>query len=128
MIKRGKRFLKKGDCIVLALVLALCVVFLLGKLFLYPTAHNGMVKITVYGEVYGEFSLLEERELHIEDANGGFNTVHIGDGAVWVSDADCPDGLCVRQGKVSRRGQSVICLPHQLVITVENGQQSDVDL
>ncbi len=111
----------------LAVVVALCGVLFLCRSLFYPAAQDGTVTITVHGEEYGAFPLADERELHIEDVDAGFNTVHISDGAVWVGDADCPDGLCVRQGKISRRGQSVICLPHQLVITVENGRENDVD-
>ena len=35
--------------------------------------------------------------------------------------------LCVKQGKISKDGQSIICLPHRLVITVRKGEKSGVD-
>ena len=41
-----------------------------------------------------------------------------------MEEADCPDRLCVRQGAVSRVGESIICLPHELVVTVE-GEEMD---
>lgn len=118
---------KKGDRYIVAIVAALCGVWLLCTVFLHPQVENGTAEITVNGEKYGSFSLQETRELHIEAADGGYNTVRIENGAVSVTHADCPDGLCVRQGKINRQGQSVVCLPHGLVITVKGGAENDVD-
>ncbi len=32
--------------------------------------------------------------------------------------ADCPDKLCVKQGKISKSGESIICLPHKVVVKI----------
>lgn len=45
-------------------------------------------------------------------------TVHIEDGRVWVTDADCPDKLCEHTGAISRAGQQIVCLPNAVVITL----------
>ncbi len=59
--------------------------------------------------------------------NGGSNILVIGDGQAWLSDANCPDLLCVRQGKIHYTGQSIICLPNRLTVTVEGGESDGVD-
>ena len=41
--------------------------------------------------------------------------------------ADCPDQVCVRQGAVRYNGESIVCLPHKLVVSVEGGQGSGID-
>ncbi|MCH5351499.1 MAG: NusG domain II-containing protein [Clostridiales bacterium] len=51
-------------------------------------------------------------------------TVHIELGKVWVTDSDCPDKICEHTGKISRAGESIVCLPYGIVITI-NGR-SDV--
>ncbi len=71
----------------------------------------------------GEYSLQEDREITVALENGT-NLLIIRDGQVWMEEADCPDRLCVRQGAVSRVGESIICLPHELVVTVE-GEETD---
>ncbi len=48
-------------------------------------------------------------------------TVHISGGEVWVTDSQCRDGTCEHTGKISRAGQSIVCLPNGVVITV-NGK------
>ncbi|MCM1368435.1 MAG: NusG domain II-containing protein [Roseburia sp.] len=45
-------------------------------------------------------------------------TVHIESGKVWVSDADCADKICENTGSISRAGQSIVCLPHGITVTV----------
>ena len=59
--------------------------------------------------------------------NGGSNLLVIRDGEAAVVEADCPDLLCVRQGKIRYRGQTIICLPNRLSVTIEGGEESGLD-
>ena len=59
--------------------------------------------------------------------NGGTNILTIKDGFAYLTDANCPDHLCVKQGKISKTGQVITCLPNKLTITVY-GAEKDVDL
>lgn len=45
-------------------------------------------------------------------------TVVIKNGEVWATDADCPDKTCERTGKISRPGQSIVCLPNGVVVSI----------
>ena len=49
---------------------------------------------------------------------GGKNTLVIADGKASVTDATCPDGICVRHRAIDKAGQSIICLPHKVVVNV----------
>ena len=60
--------------------------------------------------------------------NGGTNILVIQDGQAWLSEADCPDLLCVKQGKIHYTGQVITCLPNRLTVTVEGGESNGVDL
>ena len=60
--------------------------------------------------------------------NGGSNVLVIEDGQAWLSEANCPDLLCVRQGRIHYAGQSIICLPNRLTVTVEGGESDGVDM
>ena len=59
--------------------------------------------------------------------NGGSNILIIEDGFAWLEDADCPDKLCVRQGKVHLDGQVITCLPNKLTVTI-CADNSEVEL
>ena len=59
--------------------------------------------------------------------NGGTNLLVIEDGTARITEADCPDKLCVRQGCIRWSGQVVTCLPNRLTVTVEGGEDGGVD-
>ena len=59
--------------------------------------------------------------------NGGSNILIIENGFAWLEDADCPDKLCVRQGKVHLDGQVITCLPNKLTVTI-CADNSEVEL
>ena len=44
---------------------------------------------------------------------------------VWVEESDCPTQDCVHTGHISRSGQSIVCLPARVIITLEGGQPAD---
>ena len=54
-------------------------------------------------------------------------TVAVENGAVRVSESDCPNQDCVHSGAISRAGQSIVCLPARVAVTLE-GAASDYDL
>jgi hypothetical protein len=68
------------------------------------------------GEDEGQVEGAEER-LVIETSLGS-NTVVVHEGRVFVEEADCPGGDCLRQGGISRPGQTIVCLPHRLVVEI----------
>ena len=59
---------------------------------------------------------------------GGSNILIIQDGQAWMSEANCPDLICVRQGKIHYSGQVITCLPNRLTVTIEGGESGGVDL
>lgn len=63
----------------------------------------------------------------IESDAGGYNVIEIRDGFVSVTDASCPDRICVHQGRISSAGENIICLPNRLIVTVEGGEKEGPD-
>ena len=49
---------------------------------------------------------------------GAFIALKLFAGAISVTEADCPDGICVRQGKLTTAGVPIVCMPHRLVIEI----------
>ena len=49
------------------------------------------------------------------------NRITVENGRVCVSEANCPDRICVRRGWIRFAGESIVCLPHKLVVTVRGG-------
>ena len=51
----------------------------------------------------------------------GTNLVRIRDGKVTCEEADCPDKLCVKHSAISNLGETIICLPHKVVLEIREG-------
>ena len=76
------------------------------------------------GEIYGTYPL--EKDQTIEVTEGEFhNVIRIEDGQAYMEEADCPDGYCMEQGGISGQKQTIVCLPHKLVVEVI--RQNDTD-
>ena len=51
-----------------------------------------------------------------------------GDGAVSVKESNCGDKTCMRTGKISKRGEAIICVPNKIVVEIKgSSKESDVD-
>ena len=95
--------------------------------FLYATRQDGgYVSVQMDGQTVMELPLSEDTQVLLGE-DGHTNTLVIRNGTAQVMEADCPDQICVRQGAVQYEGESIVCLPHKLVITVEGSASNDVD-
>ena len=119
----------RADLLVVAAVLALAGL-LFARYRLPPTANGyGLtVVVSVGGEEVERASLLAYSGQHTYTNNGYTVTVDCADGWVDVVDADCPNRDCQRSGAIRRAGQSIVCLPAQLVIALEAAGGGDYDL
>lgn len=75
------------------------------------------------GRETARYVLTEDRTVKIE-GTGGYNILVIEGGEVWLSEADCPNQLCVKTGKIRYAGQSIVCLPHKLAVRIVGGASS----
>ena len=100
----------------LVLILSLLFVGILVFLIIELTKTEGStVSVTVNGESVAEYSLSEDGEYPI---NGGTNILIISDGKAYLKEANCPDKLCVNQGKISMSGERIVCLPNKVMIEI----------
>ena len=63
----------------------------------------------------------------VYELNGGTNVLVIEDHKASITEADCPDKLCIHQGQIWGAGQMIVCLPNKLMVTIE-GVSSGVDI
>ena len=110
------------------LILVVALLLLAGILYLTMNANRqegGVAVVRVNGVETERHSLAVDGTFSL---NGGTNILVIRDGQAWLSEADCPDLLCVKQGKIHYTGQVITCLPNRLTVTVEGGESNGVDL
>lgn len=123
MKERGKKVKAYGKDILLILVIFGIGVSLLAYTYLGKQNHS-VVAVRVDGKVVQEFLLDDSIQYKIEGI-GGTNTLCIDEGSVWLKEADCPDRICVQTGKIRYAGQSIICLPHKVVVEIKEAEDAE---
>jgi hypothetical protein len=119
--------MKKGDKITAVVIACIIVISSIG-VFAYMNIVKGshhIAEIKQDGKVIRTIDLdkidtAEEIKITYKD---GYNIIRIETGRIRIVDADCPDKLCVKTGWITESGQSVICLPHKLIIKIQGGSK-----
>ena len=118
---RSGRGLRRGDVILVAVVVAVVAVFAIvqGVPALADAEGDaaGWAVVQNAEGFYKELPLSQDARLEVTCADGS-NTVVISGGAVQVEEADCKNQVCVQAGAVSRAGDVIVCLPHRMVVQV----------
>ena len=108
--------MKKRELIILGILFLVCVVSLISIKFLNTKSGN-YVEILSDGEMQFIFPIGVNEECVIE-CEDGYNKIIIKDGKVSVEEADCNAKICVNKGEISKVNESIICLPHKLVVRI----------
>lgn len=118
---------KPMDALVVIIVVAFAV---MTAVFVYEKNRGETLTATVKhrGQVAAQVALstlTEEKKITID---GQYHlTVTLTKDGVSVTESDCPGQDCVHTGRITRAGQSIVCLPEQVVVTLE-GKTSAPDV
>ncbi len=118
-----KKTAKRYDLILIASLLFLSVLSVAALLLFRRDGRS--VKVETDGKTVAVYSLSADGEYPL---NGGTNVLVIENGEAFIRDADCPDKTCVRTGKLKRVGESAVCLPNRVSVTVIGEDSDGVDL
>lgn len=103
-------------------------VLLAAALLWFVTAPGGTgawVVVTHDGQEVGRYPLSED--MTVTFGGEDYNVLLIANGRACISEANCGDHTCVRTGEVFREGETIVCLPHKLIVTVVGGEDSGYD-
>ncbi len=110
--------MKKRDIIIIAAALLLALaLYAVSQLTLGTQAAQ--VVVTVGGEEVLRRPLAVSDTYEIRQDDGDVNIIAVQNGAVFMQEANCRDGLCIRQGKMKNAAKTIVCLPHELVVRLE---------
>ena len=99
----------------IALVLVAAVVMVL---IIFKDDKGTKAVLTLHGNLIFEQPLDTDCELPISSADG-YNIFVVKDGMAYVKEADCPHQDCVNHAPVSKKGETIVCLPHEFVIEIQ---------
>jgi hypothetical protein len=114
---------KKADLYIIAALLCFAAIAVL----LVKGHKNGDYIIVESEEGKQQYSLNEDREIIIGSAEGGHNKIVISNGYVHMEEADCPNQLCVKHKPISLDGESIVCLPNNVYVTVVSKNKKETD-
>ena len=80
--------------------------------------------VSINGEEAGRYPLSKNGTFPL---NGGTNILVIEGGEAWVSEASCPDQICMQMGRISRNAEFIACLPNRVLIVIEGGEDTGLD-
>jgi len=120
------KWLKKRDIILIVSLLVVGIIALVIWHFVY-SVDGKYVTIEQRDNLIGIYPLNVDKEIEIEHRGEVVNKIVIEDGYCYMEEAECPDHLCIKQGKVNKSGQTIVCLPNRVVVTVVDSDSSDYD-
>lgn len=118
--------MKKRDIIIIALaLLAALALYLVSQVS--GGAQASVVVVTVDGQEALRRPIAVEDSYEIAQDDGALNIIRVENGAVYMEEANCRDGLCIRQGKMKNAAKTIVCLPHKLVVRLEGDAAANSD-
>lgn len=119
--------MKKWDVVLIIIIIAASIAAY--AVFKLQSTEGSCAVITIDGADYMTLPLNKDITLRIPETGVDYNTITIKDGAVSVSDANCPDKICVNHSPISKTGETIVCLPHRLSIRItgENDSKDTID-
>ena len=119
---------KRNDLLLIGILLLVALIIGVGYGFVQEQdTKQPVAVVTIDGKEYGRFPLDQDTREYIELSDGSYNILVIENGVADMTEASCPDKICVNHKSISKKNQSITCLPNKVIITIENGKESDVD-
>lgn len=122
------KFFKKTDILIVVILLLLSVAMIQISSYIYGDRP-------VVAEIYYESQLVERIDLN-DGKNRTFSipqdehvVFRVENGTIRFEESDCPDKICIRDGKLHRVGEYAACLPNKITVKiVPKGERSDDDV
>lgn len=118
----GRR--RRADLVLIVMITALALFLIL---VLQRGTKGERAIVLIDGKETESFDLTQDQTFTVSTENGGKNVLVISNGTCYMKESNCPDHICVKEGVISRKGQSIICLPHHLVIQITGGRNNEID-
>ncbi len=122
--------LKRWDVIIILLLILSSFLPLVVFALQEEDSSEKQAILRVDGQEIKRFDLVEGQKKYTylyEDEDGDYNLIEIDGGRIRIKEADCGDQICVRRGWAKENGETIVCLPHKLVIEISAIDGSDTD-
>lgn len=112
----------RADIVLIGLLIIMAFISYI-VIFNFMSKHGDVVEVYSQSKLIKKVPLDTDTEFEVKIDNH-VNVIRVENGFVFMLDADCPDKLCKKQGKIRNSGETIICLPNKIVIRVEAEKQN----
>lgn len=119
---KSRKFMTAGEAAIFVALIMILVVWMV-----FPRLAGDWAVVERSGETIGRYALDRPARIPIQGANGFYLTLVIENGQAYVEDSTCPDLICQHHAPVFRGGETIVCLPGQVTITVEGRERYGPD-
>ena len=125
-------------CIVTVILLEVQLIFIILLIVVvsfginhFTNAKSGkQIEIYVDNELYKTYDIDDEDEIKIESEEG-YNVVKIHNHGAQITEASCPDKVCIHEGFITKPSESIVCLPNKVhikIITDDTNNYGEEDI
>ena len=121
--------MKKSDLLIIIAVIILAGSFYLTNFLMNQKSDEMTVEVYAFDElVYSNVLNDKTEDVFIIDNETGYNKIIIDEGVVTMIEADCRDQICVLSRPISRPGEVIVCLPHQVIVQINSPSPDEGDI
>lgn len=117
---------RRNDLLLIAGLLAAALIGLV--LFLVLRTPGSTAVVLIDGKETARYPLDTPVEMTLQLDGDWSNRLVIRDGRAYITAANCPDQICVKHAGISHVGETIVCLPHKLVVRIEGASQDAPDV
>jgi hypothetical protein len=101
------------------ILIVVLILFAITSLFFvsFLQTKGDIVQIFLNNQMKYQYKLTDEKNLIIKNQEG-FIQIVVKDKKVWVDDSSCPAKICKKMGKISKTGQTIVCVPNKIFIQI----------
>ena len=121
--------MKRNDIYLVVIILAVALLLVAGIRIWQKNNTGGEASavVTIDGRRYGAYPLSKDITERIDFPDGTYNILVISEGYADVTEASCPDQICVHHNRIKYTGESIVCLPNKLIVEIEGGEDNGID-
>ena len=105
----------QNDILLVAVILILTAIVF--AIFKSNLKDGAFVKVSIDGKASYSYNLSEDITVPIITGSNK-NVLVIKNGEAYIEAATCPDKICVAHRKISKNGETIVCLPHRVVVEI----------
>ncbi|MBS7577188.1 MULTISPECIES: NusG domain II-containing protein [unclassified Enterococcus] len=87
----------------------------------------------VWAELRVDGKLIKKFDLSQNEASnyryvaddGDYNLIEVKNQQIRIKEANCGDQICIKRGWIKKSGETIVCLPHKLVIEIKNNAETN---